>query len=499
MNRGAKLKLNVATSLAAQLAITVSGFILPNFFIRYYGSEVNGLISSITQFLAIISLCDCGVGAVVQAALYKPIAEKNDLEISRIYKSSVNFFNKVAVILIIYMVVLIIIFPNIIDNSFSPLYTGILIFSVTISMLAQYYFAITDKLMLNAAQLSYIQRIVSIICTVLNIIVSVILMVVGASIQVVKLVSSAVFLLQPLVFKLAVHRNFNIDRNVVLNSEPIKQKWNGLAQHIATVVLENTPTLLLTVFSTLENVSVYAVYHLVTNGLKLVFTTVADNMKSLLGDMYARKEMKLLNNTFSEFEWLMHTFVSFAYSLAAVLIIPFVKVYTAGVTDANYIAPEFGYLLCLAFAIYVIRLPYSQMVTAVGHFKQTQTSAIIEVFLNLGVSIITIINFGLIGVALGMAVAMVYRTVYFVWYLSKNVLCRKMSIFWKQVAIDLLYVVIVIITTQWMELESVSYLGWFIMAVKAGIIALVEAAGITMIFSRNEFEGTIKRLRGKKS
>lgn len=396
MNRGAKLKLNVATSLAAQLAITVSGFILPNFFIRYYGSEVNGLISSITQFLAIISLCDCGVGAVVQAALYKPIAEKDDLEISRIYKSSVIFFNKVAVILIIYMVVLIIIFPNIIVNSFSPLYTGILIFSVTISMLAQYYFAITDKLMLNAAQLSYIQRIVTIICTVSNIIVSVILMVVGASIQVVKLVSSAVFLLQPLVFKLAVHRNFNIDRNVVLNIEPIKQKWNGLAQHIATVVLENTPTLLLTVFSTLENVSVYAVYHLVTNGLKLVFTTVADNMKSLLGDMYARKEMKLLNNTFSEFEWLMHTFVSFAYSLAAVLIIPFVKVYTAGVTDANYIAPEFGYLLCLAFAIYVIRLPYSQMVTAVGHFKQTQTSAIIEVFLNLGISIITIINFGLI-------------------------------------------------------------------------------------------------------
>ena len=201
-----------------------------------------------------------------------------------------------------------VIFPNIIDNSFSPLYTGILIFSVTISMLAQYFFAITDKLMLNAAQLSFIQRIVSIISTVLNIIFSVFLMMAGASIQAVKLASSAVFLLQPVVFKFAVHRNFNIDKSVALDGEPIKQKWNGLAQHIATVVLENTPTLLLTVFSTLTNVSVYAVYHLVTNGLKLVFTTVTDNMKSLLGDMYARKEMKLLDMTFSEFEWLItHT------------------------------------------------------------------------------------------------------------------------------------------------------------------------------------------------
>ena len=495
MNRGARLKLNVATSLAAQLAITVSGFILPNFFIRYYGSEVNGLISSITQFLAIVSLCDLGVGAVVQAALYKPIADKDDLEISRIYKSSVNFFNKVAIILLIYMVALMVIFPNIIDNSFSPLYTGILIFSVTISMLAQYFFAITDKLMLNAAQLSFIQRIVSIISTVLNIIFSVFLMMAGASIQAVKLASSAVFLLQPVVFKFAVHRNFNIDKSVALDGEPIKQKWNGLAQHIATVVLENTPTLLLTVFSTLTNVSVYAVYHLVTNGLKLAFTTVTDNMKSLLGDMYARKEMKLLDMTFSEFEWLIHTLVSFAYSLAAVLIVPFVRVYTAGVTDADYIVPSFGYLLCLAFAIYVVRLPYTQMVSAVGHFKQTQISAIIEVILNLVISSITIINFGLIGVALGMAVAMIYRTVYFVWYLSKNVLYRKMTIFWRQILIDILYVTIVFISTQWIEMGAVTYLDWFIMAVKVGIIALVEAIIINLIFEKDNLKNIVKILR----
>lgn len=495
MNRGAKLKLNVATSLAAQLAITISGFILPNFFIRYYGSEVNGLVSSITQFLAIISLCDCGVGAVVQAALYKPIADKDDLEISRIYKSSLNFFNKVAVLLVLYMVALMIVFPRIINNSFSPLYTGVLIFSVTISMLAQYYFAITDKLMLNAAQLSYIQRIVSIISTVLNIIASVVLMFAGASIQVVKLMSSAVFLLQPLIFKLAVGRNFNIDRNVILDEEPIKQKWNGFAQHVATVVLENTPTLLLTFFSTLSNVSVYAVYHLVTNGLKLVFTTVADNMKSLLGDMYARKEMNLLYATFSGFEWLIHTFVSFIYSIAAILIIPFVKVYTVGVNDADYIVPAFGYLLCLAFAIYVIRLPYSQMVSAVGHFKQTQTSAVIEVILNLVISSIAIIEFGLIGVAFGMMIAMIYRTVYFVWYLSKNILYRAMYIFWRQIMIDIFYVAIVFVSTQWIELGAVSYLGWVIMAVKVGSIALIEAIIINLIFEKDNFKNTMKILR----
>ena len=146
MSRGRKLKLNIMTSLLNQAASIVSGFILPNFFLRYYGSNVNGLVSSITQFLAVISLCECGVGAVVQAALYKPIAENNEKEISRIYKSSTKFFNNISKLLIGYMIILIIVFPLIINKSFSPIFTGILIVAITLSMFAQFYFAITYKL-----------------------------------------------------------------------------------------------------------------------------------------------------------------------------------------------------------------------------------------------------------------------------------------------------------------------------------------------------------------
>ena len=498
MNRSTKLKINILTSLVAQLVVTISGFILPNYFIRYYGSEVNGLVSSITQFLAIISLCDCGVGAVVQATLYKPIAENNRFQISRIYKSSVNFFFKVAVILVVYMIVLMIVFPFIIDNSFSSIYTGVLIFSITISMFAQNYFAMTEKLLLSAAQLSFIQRIVSIITTILNIIVSVFLMNKGASIQVVKLASSSVFLIQPIAFKLAVRYRFDIDRKITLYDEPIAQKWNGLAQHIATVVMENTPSLLLTVFSTLSNVSIFAVYHLVTNGLKLLFTTVANNMTSLLGDMYAKNETRLLNTVFSEFEWGIHMLVTFIFSVAGFLIVPFVKVYTLGITDADYLVPGFGYLLCFATSIYVIRLPYSQIIQAVGHFKQTQRSSIIEAILNLVVSSIFVIKIGLLGVALGMAVAMVYRTVYLVWYLSKHVLYRDRAIFWKQIAIDIFYALMVFFSTSWIEFETVSYFGWFVLAVKVSSIALAEAVAVSLIFSREKFFRLLKRFVGIK-
>lgn len=498
VNRVKKLKLNIVTTMIYQVVSILSGFILPNFFLRYYGSEINGLISSITQFLSVISLCECGVGAVVQAALYKPIAENDEREVSRIYKSSTRFFNKISQLLLGYMIILIILFPMIINKSFSPVFTGILIIAITLSMLAQFYFAITYKLILNAAQLSYIQMIAGTITIVFNIVISVGLMKSGANIQCVKLVSSIIYLVQPLVYKKAVDKYYKIDKKIELEGEPLKQKWNGLAQHIATVILENTDVMVLTFFSTLSNVSIYAIYHLVTNGIKLIFTSVATSVKSLLGDMYARNESELLDCTFTKFEWIMHVSTTLIYGITLMLIIPFVKVYTNGVNDANYIQPLFGNLLCLAMAIQTIRLPYSQMVLAAGHFKQTQVSAIIEAILNLAISIIVVSKFGLIGVVVGTIVAVFYRTIYFVWYLSKHILQRKISTFIKQTLIDVFSVICIYFATGWIVLESTTYLSWIIMAVKVGAISLIIVMIISLIFSRENIFWVLEEVRKKR-
>lgn len=482
ISRKNKLKLNIITTLMYQFTNIVSGFILPNYFLRYYGSQVNGLISSITQFLAVISLCECGVGAVIQATLYKPIAQNDEYEISRIFKSSTKFFNKISIMLIGYMVLLIIIFPILVNKNFSLMYIGILIFSITISMLAQYYFAVTYKLILNAAQLSYVQMGVSTVTLVLNVILSVLLMKLDFSVQAVKLVSSIIFLIQPLIYKIIVDRKFKIQKNIILDDEPIKQKWNGLAQHIAMVVLENTDVLVLTFFSSLSNISIYAIYHLVTNGIKLVFTSIANSMKSLLGDMYARRELKLLDKTFTRFEYLTHISVTVVYTITSVLIVPFVSVYTKDVCDANYILPLFGILMSLAMAIYTIRLPYNQIVSAVGHFKETQNSAILEAVLNLTVSIILVSKYGLIGVAIGTIIAVLYRTLYFVWYLSKHILKRNVTIFIKLLIMDLCLIACIYLSTHNIYLASVTYLQWFIMAAKVCIISLIDTGFVVLIF-----------------
>ena len=65
------------------------------------------------------------------------------------------------------------------------------------------------------------------------------------------------------------------------------------------------------------------------------------------------------------------------------------------------------------------------MIQSAGHFKQTQNSAIIEAIINILISIIFVKLFGLVGVSIAATVAMIYRTSYFVLYLS-IIYCTEM-------------------------------------------------------------------------
>lgn len=490
MTRKKKMLLNTSVSLAYQIITMVCGFILPRLILSYFGSEINGLVSSITQFLSFISLAECGVGAVVQSALYKPLAEKDHDEISRIIISAERFFRKLALLLLVYTVILMFIYPLITIESFDYFFTSSLILVISISSFAQYYFSMSYRLLLSADQMAFVQLGLQSIILVLNTIISVLLMKIGTGIHIVKLASSVIFLIQPLGLTVYVKRHYNLNKKLVLTEEPIKQKWNGLAQHIASVVLGNTDTIVLTLFSTLQNVSIYAVYNLVVDGVKKIMMSSTTGMQAMLGNMYAKKESNTLNRTFSFLEWLLHTLTVFAFSCTGILILPFVKVYTANITDVNYFVPVFAVLITLAQAAYCLRLPYNMMVLAAGHYKQTQVSAIIEMMINIILSVALVNKFGLIGVSIGTLLAMAYRTIYLAWYLKNNILYRNFKHFVKHIFVDIITVLLVIVATEWIDLNVTNYALW----IKGAIIVALIAMSIIMIVNLMFYYGFLIQL-----
>lgn len=501
LSRKQKLALNSISSLLYQITGIISRFILPHFFLAYYGSAINGLVSSITQFLGFISLAECGVGAVVQSALYKPLVEHDLLSVSKIVVSAERFFRKIAYLLLGYVFILVVVYPIITIEKFDYVFTATLIVVISISTFAQYYLGMSYRLLLTADQLGFIQYIIHTASSILNTVACLVLMYCGSTIQIVKLVTSLIFLVQPICLSVIARRKYHIDRRVELTEEPIKQKWNGLAQHIASVILGNTDVMVLTLLSTLENVSIYSVYNLVANGVRQIVISLTDGMQALLGNMLARNERKTLELAFSSIEFTVHSFVTCIFSITAVLIVPFVNVYTQNIHDVDYIAPTFAYLLVLAQAIYCIRLPYNMVVLAAGHYKETQWSAILEAIINVVFSVVLVKQFGLIGVAVGTFLAVSYRTIYLACYLRKNILFRNLCHFIKHILVDattvILIFIVVTVFSRYYTISSVDYFSWIYLAIKVSVTAIVVCVLVNLLLYGSEMRLLFIRITKK--
>ena len=489
--RGKKALKNVATSLFLEVVKIVCGFIAPIMIINRFGSSVNGLISSITQFLTYITLLESGIGPVLKAALYKPIAQKDNKEIANILKAGERFFRTIALIFIIYICILCVVYPLIINTEFDAWFSISLILIIAIATFAEYFFGITYKIFIQADQKKYVVSNIEIITTVVNTIFIVVLIKLGGSVQVVKLFSAIAFLLRPLLQNMYFRKKYNINLKEASKDYNLKNKWDGLSQHIAAVVHNNTDIAVLTILSTMTEVSVYSVYLLVVNGIKRFVEALNSGIDATFGDMIVREENENLNKKFSMYETLYLTIITIIFTCTLILIVPFVTVYTKNITDADYIRPLFGFLIVSAEFIHAIRFPYNSLVLAAGHFKQTRRGAWIEAISNLGLSIILVIKFGIVGVAIGTLVAMLIRTIEFLIYSSRIILKRNLFISIKKMIYIVIQVILMLIINKWISSHFISVSSYFIWAEYAAIIFILTSMVVVLInyiIYKNDFK-----------
>lgn len=485
--RTKKAVINTMTSIIAEIVSIICGLILPRLILGAFGSSYNGITSSITQFLSCIVLLRAGVGSVTRAALYNPLAQKDRNEISGIVNATAIFMKKVALIYVGALLVFACIYPLFVRDSFDWIFSATLVLIIGSSTFVDNYFGIAYQMLLQADQKNYINTIPQIITTILNTIVAAILIYCGAGIHFVKLGSALVYFIRPLFLSYYVKKKYKINSSVTPNNSAISQRWDAFAQQAAAFVNNNTDIIVLTMFADIKEVSVYTVYYMVANGLYKVEQTFTDSIEAAFGNMLAKKENKTLQDNFRIVEYLVFTSAAFLFICGATLIVPFAKVYTLGISDVSYERPLFGVLMCINQFLFCIRLPYHMLVDAAGHFKQTRNGAIFEAFLNVIVSVTLVIKFGLIGVAIGTFCALLFRTLQYSIYASKNILYRKYSTVLQHIFLSILQACAVAILIKLLYIPQFdSYIHWFVYAAEVAIVVIVILGLTSVIFYKSE-------------
>lgn len=481
--RSKKALANIVVSFIYEFVAIICGLIVPRLIIGTYGSSINGLISSITKFLGYIVLLEAGVGGVVRAALYKPLADKDIDSISRIIKATEQFFKIIGLIFLGYLLVIAIIFPSITSKDFSPFFTFSLVLIIGVSTFFQYYFGISYQILLQADQRRYITNLVQIFVLIINAALVTILIRLGFNIHIVKFASAIIFILRPIFLNIYVNQKYGIVKSVEPDNNAVKQRWDGLGHHIAYVLHNNTDIAVLTLFANIKEVSVYYVYYMVVSAIRQLTVTFSTGLEAAFGNMIAKNEKEALDKNFQIFEFSIFALTTILFTSTALLILPFVSLYTSGVTDVNYYRPLFAYALVLAEAIYCIRIPYHSVVLAAGHFKETRNGAFAEAFLNVIISVLLVNKFGLIGVAIGTIVAMLFRTIQYAVYLSKNILKRSIWPFvQKTVVYSLTSLLIIIVVKSMPSIVINSYISWVVYATIVTIVATVITFSVGLLF-----------------
>lgn len=486
--------LNVFFSFGKQIVLAISGLILPRLLMGKFGSEVNGLIGSLTQFLSYIMLMEAGIGGVISASLYKPLYEKDMVKVSGIIEAAKQFYKKIGYISILYILVLCIIYPRLIHSSFSNAYIVSMILILAMGILFQYFVSLPYMSLVKASQKMWVISNATILSTILNLIIVVILIKLNMSIQVVKGCSSVINLIVPLSIIWYVNKNYDL-RKTKPDKNALKQRWNGLGHHLAFFIHTNTDIAVITLFMDLEYVSVYMVYKSVLTAVQSLVLPISESCSAAFGDLLAEGDQNKTSYNFDRFEFIQSSITTILYTITIILIIPFVKIYTLGINDANYIQPTFSIIIIIAEVVYCIRLIYSTVLLSANLYKETQLHAWLEAIINIVLSVLLVNSYGLSGIAVGTLCAMIVRGILDCRYLSKKLIKRSVFKSLKIIAINLFVSCLSIFIVNKIAFSPDNWISLIFMAIITSIIVGGVALILYIVLCRKYLKDIIKIIK----
>lgn len=497
---------NVSFSLLLQLVTALSGIIIPRFFIALYGSSVNGLVSSITQFINCMGLVEAGIGAAGTVALYSPLAEGDTNTVSRIVSATRKFYLRSGLIFVGLVALLVLLYPYVVKNEITDQsFIRTMIVVLSLSGIVDYFFLGKYRVLLLADQHGYVISAAQIMGTIVMTIVSVVMMDLECSALMVKAVAAIVYVLRSGIVGLYVKKYYpHVNFHDTPDYSAFDQRWAALLHQVVALIVNNTDVVVLTVMmpkNALAAVSIYTVYNLVSYALQGLMNSVYNALGSGFGEVIACGEQETLRKSFSNYEYVFFMVIFIAYTCMATLMHPFIRLYSSGFTDGvNYLSSTLVVLFTLVGLFQTLRLPGLTIICAAGHYRQTRGRAVVEAVINVVVSIALIRPLGIAGVLLGTCASYLYRTTDVIIYTARNFLPGTL----KKTARRILRGVVLsgcltAVASRIIPMEISGWLGWFLWAMLDGIVVAAVVALVNALLEPQEFRTVWKRIAGRKT
>ena len=486
MRDGKKIQYNLIMGIAGQVIALVLGIVLPKLVITSYGSEVNGLLSSVTNIYSYIALVEAGVAAASCQALYKAIARRNCDEINSVLAATNRYYHRSGMIYFGCIIAFSIIYPLLVRTEI-PYHTVVLVILFNgIGNVVNYFFHGKYLILLKADGKNFVRTGLETFTNALKQVSKIVLIALGFDVIFVQLIAMLTSFAQMLYITYYIKKHYSwIDLKVEPNTAAISQSKNVIAHEVNYLITSNVDTVLLTLFKSLKLVSVYSLYHLLFETVNRLLRSVRDALEFKIAHTFHNDKPTFLK-MFRAFEVYYITFAFVVFSVANYFVLPFLTLYTREVTDINYIDPVYPILFVLINLLSAGRYPSDAMIHIAGHFRQTQNSAVAETVINIVTSVVLVQRFGIVGVLLGTIISSLYRTNYLIIYVNKNIIGRSMREIYLCWGINFVVFLLTVFINRFIILNLSSYVRIFAFCVPyTAAIAVIYFVVVSVCMPQN--------------
>lgn len=431
---------------------------------------LNGLFSNI---LSILSLAELGLGSAIGFSLYKPLANKNDKEIS----SLMSFYRKAYMLIgtsITIIGICLIPFLKIIVKE--PIENMILIYLLFLINTSSLYFISYKDVLITSDQKQYKLTWINLIFTILLNVGELAILFITGNFICYLIIQFAINIIQRICTNIFITRQYKNIEFKTKNKLEIKKK-NEIFKNIKAMffhkvgdsMVNATDNIIISTVIDINTVGIYSNYFFIVSFLTNLASIIYSGILASLGNFIVTENTERKYEMFNKTNFLGFTI----FSYFSVLLINVFNIGIEIIANKDYILNISTVLLIiLNFYITGVRIASSNMKTAAGIFDLDKYTPIIQAVINIFTSVILAKFIGLNGVLIGTLLSSILPSIQRPYIVYKYILKEKCMEYFKEYAMNLALIVIT---------ASISYIININILIQSQILLLIQRTAITSI------------------
>lgn len=411
MNKSQKSMLNAVTALTSMIITSIVGLVLGKSILNHYGSDYNGINATASQIISTIMIVEGGFTLASNIALFSPLVSKDYNSVNGILSATRKRFLFVGGIAFAIGSILSFVYPLIVSTSMPYLELVLLMITILLPSCFNLGINMKHRVLLLTEQKEYILSLFSIITYTAGNVVAIVAINLGASL----LMARAVIMLSQFLnyFLIAFYCRSKY-KFVNYRAEPqfskIKGTKNVIALKLTSIAYTTFPIVAISLIP--ENgallASIYAVYKSVISIIKSALSSLSNAPRLGFGALFAEKRDDDARKLFVRYEMVTCMGLSVFLGTTCLLLMPFIDIYTKGITDADYHDKLLAILMLLTAFVETLHIPSGQMIQMSGRFAVSKVIQIIACVVLIITLVIGGLLFGLYGIVASTLAAAIF-------------------------------------------------------------------------------------------